>query len=231
MKKSFILFFLLPFVLIAQEKRDYFDYLVEAKYKDWQHTGVYLQKDYVSASYLTPLNEEYEPSYPIAFVSIGGETEKMLLCYTDGPSGDPAFEFYRYGSNKELEYQFSLAGVEIFVPGNGFMYTTGHTNNMFDKHKKFEFDGASVNEVAQPFYAVGMKTKTLKNIQLYSDYNCTQKLAVVGANSNIEIVAAEYSDFCRKYLIKTPFGLMGWWELDREYPMSEEIEGLFYAGD
>jgi len=34
-----------------------------------------------------------------------------------------------------------------------------------------------------------------------------------------------------KFLIKSPFGLVGWWILDRSYPGSDEIGGLFYSGD
>ena len=232
MKKLLVLLFLLPIVLFAQDNRDYFTYLKEVKVENWEHSGMFLPSNYTPADDVK-FDKDGLEVYPIAHVTIyKGQKVDFVLWYTDGPSGDPAFEFYELLDNGESEYLFTLAGTQIFIPGNGNLYVTGHTNNMFDKRKKFVFNGETVEEVVQPYYSVSMQTKTLKNIQLYSDCDCTQKLAVVAANSDIEIVAAEYTDgTSRKYLIRTPFGLMGWWELDREYPASEEIEGLFYAGD
>ena len=223
----------MPIALFAQNNRDYFTYLKEVKVLDWEHSGIFLPSNYIPADDVKMSEGEYAESYPIAHVTISkNQKDEIILCSTDGPSGDPAFEFYKMSKNGESIYMFTLAGTQIFVPGNGNLYVTGHTDNMFDKRKKFVFNGETAKEVIQPYYSVSMQTKTLKNIQLYSDYNCTQKLAVVGANSNIEIVAAEYNDdISRKYLIRTPFGLMGWWKLDRDYPASEEIEGLSYAGD
>jgi len=222
--KNFLFFIILLPVIGFGQNRDYFTYLTEFEY------NVFAQPTSKTATDVNFDNYD-EPVYPVAFVKISqNQNQYFLVCYTDGPSGDPAYEFYFIDKN-ESEYIFTIAGSEIFIPGNGYLYVSGHTNNMFNKHKKFKFTGAGVEEVAQPFYYVGMQTKTITNIQLYSDYSCTQKLAVVGADSNIEIVAAEFDDLSQKYLIKTPFGLLGWWILDQEYPKSEEIEGLFYSGD
>ncbi len=195
MKKILIFFCLFPILLSAQnQKRGYFDYLVEAKYKDWKSTGVFIKPECKSAQNLPVLNEEYIGSYPIVFVKISENSEELLLCYTDGPSGDPAFEFYRYKSNQDSELLFELAGTEIYVPGNGAIYTAGHTNNMFFQRKKFIFYNNSVTEVPQAYYYVGLKTKTLKSIQLYSDYECKIKLAVVSADSEVEVLVSEFTD-------------------------------------
>lgn len=219
-------------MVVAQGQRDYFTYLTEVEIDGWA-SGIFLPSDYKAADDIVYPEEDYYLSDPIAHVTISkGQKYDIVLWYTDGPSGDPAFEFYEVLNNKKIEYMFTLSGTQIFIPGNGNIYVNGHTNNMFDKRKKFRFTGDKAVEIVQPYYSVSMKTKTLKNIQLYSDYECTQKLAVIGANSNIEIVAAEYTDdISKKYLIRSPYGLMGWWKLDREYPASEEIDGLYFAGD
>ncbi|MBN2664237.1 MAG: hypothetical protein JXR68_11355 [Bacteroidales bacterium] len=224
MKKLLLLFILLPVITFAQN-RDYFTYLDE-----FDH-NIFAQPSSKSASNVQFDDDYGEPIYPVIFVKISpNQSEDLLVCFSEGPSADPCYEFFSV-NNGNYEYIFSVAGMELFIPGNGFLYTTGHTNNMFDKHKKFKFTGTGVEEVPQPFYYVGLKTQTIENIQLYSDYNCTQKLAIVAANSNIEVVAAEYNETCGKFLIKTPFGLFGWWLLDLAYPGSQQIKGLYYAGD
>lgn len=223
MKKLFLFLLLIPFIGISQN-RDYFTYLHEYKYKIFAQP---VSKDASNVSF-----DDYgEPVYPVIFTKINPtQTEDLLVCYTDGASGDPAYQFYKENKG-EYDWLFTIAGTEIFIPGNGFIYVNGHTNNVFDKRKKFKFTGSGVEEVAQPYYYVGLKTKALTNIQLYSDYKCSQKLAVIGANSDIEVLVAEFDETCEKYLIKTPFGLVGWWKLDQAYPESNEVDGLFYSGD
>lgn len=224
MKKLLLVFLLLPVINFAQN-RDYFTYLKEFNYK------VFAQPNSKIATNVHIEDEWGEDAFPVIFVKISpNQSKNILVCYSEGASDDPCYEFYTV-NNGNYDFLFSVQGTQIFIPGNGFLYVSGHTNNIFDKHKKFRFTGKGVVEVPQPYYYVGLKTKTLQNIQLYSDYNCTKKLAVVAANSKIEVVAAEFSVDCKKFLIKTPFGLLGWWKLDNDYPSSKKIKGLYYAGD
>lgn len=224
MKKILLVIFILPLICYSQNKdRDYFTYL-----KDFGK-GIYALPNSKSATKITDIENNFSEPIVIAKVNKNSDT-KYLVCFTPGPSADPGFEFYSIIGNS-YNYLFMLSGTEIFIPGNGYLYTRGHTNNMFDKHKKYKFNEDYPEEFTQPFYYVGLETKTTGTIQLYSDYQCTKKLAILPKGSNIKVVAAEFEKSCKKFLIKTPFGLFGWWKLDRSYPFSKKIDKLFYAGD
>ncbi len=232
MKKILILLILLPFCLLAQQKRDYFTNLVEFNHPSFKSSGCFALPNSVSASSLGVLNDEDMPSYPLVYPIISeNQKDKYLVAYSDGPSGDPNFEIHKVLSNGQMEFLTSISGEEIYFSGNGYIYTFCRSNNNFLKRQKFLFNGTDVVESKQPYYYVGLTTKTQKNITLYADYACKEKLAVVGANSEIEILVTEYSEQNTKFLIRTPFGLCGWWLMDRDYPFSEEIEGVSYAGD
>lgn len=84
-------------------------------------------------------------------------------------------------------------------------------------------------EVSQPLYYVGQKTKTLKSITLSQTFKQLKPVAHLPANSSVEIIAAEAKDSAHYFLIKTAFGLLGWWKLDSVY--SQSIENLYFAGD
>lgn len=172
---------------------------------------------------------EDEMIMPLAFVSINLSTKtEILIGYSEGASEDPEFLFYQ---QEEVGFRSlkSIYGKQIFISGNGNIYVSGHTNNMFNKRRKFKFENETIREIDQPFYFVGLQTKTLKTIKLHSDKSLDNILATLPANSPIEVVAAEYANECQYFLIKTSFGLLGWWKLDNFN--SREIAKLFYAGD
>lgn len=172
---------------------------------------------------------EDEMIMPLAFVSIdlASKTE-ILIGYSEGASEDPEFWFYKKGETGFRSLK-SIYGKQIFISGNGNIYVSGHTNNMFNKRRKFKYENSTIREIEQPFYFVGLQTKTLKTIKIHSDKSLTKILATLPADSPIEIVAAEYANECQYFLIKTSFGLLGWWKLDNFN--SREIDKLFYAGD
>ena len=174
---------------------------------------------------------EYEFIKPICITKIDKKAKSdYFVGFTEGPSGDPSFEFYKI-ENGEYKYKFGLPGLQVYIPGNGNIYTSGIVNNMFDVKAKFRFENDNVQEVSQPFYYVGFETKTLEHIKLYSDKSFSRVVATLPPNSEIELIAAETnSDRTKHYfLIKTSFGLLGWWELDDFF--SKKIEGLYFRGD
>jgi len=178
-------------------------------------------------------NDEYEELViPVAIVDLeGNENKDFLLVFSPGPSADPTFEFYKI-SEKDTNFLFSLACKQIIINDNGYMFTSGHANNMFNTRRIFKFERDSLREVKQPFDYVGLKTKTLKRITIYEDKEFTNVLAVVPEDSPIEVLFGEWNEeeFSWKFLIKSSIGFLGWWKLDDNY-RSEEIEGLFFAGD
>ena len=214
MKKIVLLFVLLPILSIAQQNRSYFNYLKDFGY------GVYAQPSCRSARGVSINADEI---IPVIFTKLSSSSQEYLVCFNDGPNDETGFVFYSKSSSGYVE-KFYLDGDRIFIPGNGFVYTSGHLNEIYGDHRKYKFTGTELMEVKQPYYYVGLKTKTKKAIKLYSDYNCTKVLAYLPANSNIEVVASKKSGNNQKFLIKTPFGLLGWWKLDTYY--SEEIQDV-----
>ncbi len=158
-----------------------------------------------------------------------------LLSFTSFPSYDHAFSFYKK-ENNEYNYSFSIGGKQIYLPGNGFVYVSGHSNNMFSEKRKYKLENDSLTEIKQPYYYVGLNTKTSETIAIFESQKLERKVATLPKNSEIEVVLCEYiydkkNEFIQDeyYLIKTSFGLIGWWRLDHSY--KQTINGLFYNGD
>ena len=234
-----ILFLLIPILTFSQEYKtpESFRHLKKVILNERHSIFAFFPQDYNSEANKVKISEILDDFYknedemimPLAFVSVNlaSETE-ILIGYTEGASEDPEFWFYQQ-EETGFRPMISVYGKQIFISGNGNIYVSGHTNNMFNKRRKFKFENDSIREIEQPFYFVGLQTKTLKTIKLHSDKSLGKILATLPADSPIEVVAAEYANECQYFLIKTSFGLLGWWKLDNWY--STEIDKLVYAGD
>lgn len=144
--------------------------------------------------------------------------------YTDGFSADPTFLIFKNGEEKELG---GFAGTELYLSGNGSVYVSGHTNNFYNQRSKFELKGEKFVEVKQPFYYVGLDSKALRDITIYSDKKQTLPVANIPTGTKLSVLLNE-GDF---YLIKTQFGLLGWVRYKPERLDDNLIEGLFFMGD
>jgi hypothetical protein len=138
-----------------------------------------------------------------------------------------------------------IFGKEIYLPGNGYFYTTGHVNNMFNQRSKWTVQNNLLEETPQAFNYVGLETKAKAGFAIYADVELTQKVADIAAGNTITVLLnlppnqAPKEAFTTKepryqqydyYLIKSEFGLTGWMRIEA-YSMETPIEGLFYAGD
>lgn len=176
-------------------------------------------------------NEYSDVCFPICFIKINKKDEdKTLVVFEPGPSMDPEFVFYKKEENK-FKYLFRLGGQELYIPGNGNLYIVGLYNNMYTKKWKYTVENDLVYEVKQPYYEVGLKTICVQSIQLFSDQQFTEVLATLPAKSEIEIIAANSTD--DHYLIKSSFGLLGWWKYEFDYGSLKRsaIPALYYHGD
>ncbi len=158
-------------------------------------------------------------------------TKTYSVLYTNGPSEDPAFMF----GDEEGQIIATLGGTSLYLPGNGSVYTSGHTNTSFNKRSKFRLKNGNFEEVPQAYYYVGLKTKTAKDITLYADREETQAVAVVPAGTEVEVLLAEFRDSdggYERFLIRSPFGLVGWFGITT-YNLGEPpvLPGIYYAGD
>jgi len=152
---------------------------------------------------------------------------RYLIVFDPGPSDDPEFIIYEIENNREKKL-ISLRGEELIIPGNGVLYTSGFVDLMFNTRKKFILNNGIIEEVQQPFYYVGLKTIVKKPIVLYGDLSYKKTLTQLPEGSKVEVLINKEND----YLLKTPFGLVGWFKINYgEQCGSELIEGICFHGD
>ena len=159
------------------------------------------------------------------------DAESLTVLYTDGPSADPAFIF----ANNNGDIIEILGGTELYLPGTGSIYISGHTNTAFNMRRKFNYKDGAFTEVKQAYYYVGLKTVTTREVTLTTQMGGGEAVAVLPANSEVEVLLALFQpstgDF-EYFLLKTPFGLTGWYGI-KTYMLGEEppIKGIYWAGD
>lgn len=144
--------------------------------------------------------------------------------YTEGMSGDPMFRIVKVGASQAAG---ELTGIELFLPGNGSAYVSGHTNSLFDHRRKFELKDDKLVEVKQAFSYVGLASKALRSITIHADKKLSQPVAIIPAGGALTVVLNEGEH----YLIKTPFGLLGWIRYSASPQQADLIEGLYFKGD
>ncbi|HTO35730.1 MAG TPA: hypothetical protein VLZ72_05800 [Flavobacterium sp.] len=228
-------YLLLTLFLSSLSAQDYivpesFAHLKQILIEQDSNVFAFIHKDFKEKFSLT---EEFENENRVEeFIGIVKPDEltkdEYLLSFTMAPSADHAFSFFKKNGDK-YDYSFSILGKQIFIPGNGFIYVSGHTNNWFNKRRKYKIQEGEISEIEQPHYYVGLKSVTIRPIVLYSDKNENNEVAHLPSNSRVEVVASESQNNQEYFLIKTSFGLLGWWKLDHFYEPA--INGLFFNGD
>lgn len=176
-------------------------------------------------------SDEFEADNQLAIkTKIDNTDNYYYIVFTEGPSFDLGFEFY----TQNKQYLDNVPGSALYIPGNGFVYSAGHNNNTFYQRRKYAISDNKFKEIVQPYYYVGLKTKTLKPIVLYSDKNLRHIVAELTGNEDVEVLLAEKiekNSTVLMYLLRTPFGLCGWTKLNGLQYHSDEVEGIFYKGD
>ena len=146
-----------------------------------------------------------------------------------GPSADPSFSIYEEGSfdNPVLR----AYATHLFIPGNGNIYASGHTSNYFNTRKKYEFNNGQFVEAKQPFYYVGLKSKTRKPAKIYKSEQLEEVVAFMPKDYSVEVLVQKPGT--NLFLVRTDFGLCGWIEISGEDAFGgvELIKGLHFAGD
>ncbi|HKV12658.1 MAG TPA: hypothetical protein VJ725_31220 [Thermoanaerobaculia bacterium] len=196
---------------------------------DYGLTGTIFYDPKISQVIRKPLNqEEADQGAPLVTRVIRTKIdrtkdEEVWIDYDEGPSEDPEIVVTRVGAEESAGYVF---GLNFYIPGTGAIYASGHTDTMFDTRRKYVLEGNKLVEVKQPYYWVGLESKTLKDVALLSTKGGKEVVARLPKGSALTVVLSE-EDW---YLVKTPFGLMGWLKVDVTQ-QAEVIEGLFFRGD
>jgi hypothetical protein len=151
------------------------------------------------------------------------------------------FEIYKEGNGKPIDVYWNgweeygkpsdhITGYSLVIPGNGSIYTSGHVGN-FNVRRKYDFADNKITEVPQPFFYVGLKSYTLRTVNIYQDKTLNKIIATLPPNNEIEILLTESPFTPSLYLVRTSFGLTGWAELSAGQYQSVDVEGLFYNND
>jgi len=168
-----------------------------------------------------------DPTTLIGYWKLKDKT-KIEFHYTEAPSDDPTF-IAVYKGRIILEE----SGTTLHFKGNT-LYIEGNANSYFDKKRKFQFVNNNYQEVIQPFYHIGMSGKLNYPIKIYKTDNFLEKIAYLPKDYKIEVLlgqtGGEYNDL-EKVLIKTEFGLIGWFNFKDIAFGKPLIDGLQFHGD
>jgi hypothetical protein len=150
---------------------------------------------------------------------------RYFIDFDSGPSADPSFVITEEKTGVVLG---SIGGESIIIPGNGFIYVSGRANRLHQEQAKYTIRDGKLVEIVQPFAYVGLKSKAKVPLKLLAKKDEGEVIANVPAGDAVEVVLRDGEHL----LIKTNFGLLGWWKANANVMADNaEIEGIYYAGD
>lgn len=152
------------------------------------------------------------------------EPHEYVVVYDEGPSMDPGFIIYRKDKAGEVKVG-GAAGTKIMIPGNGAVYVTGHTNDMVFTRSKYVLKDGKLKYVKQPFKYIGLVAESVAIVKLYESKKYKNVVAVIPKGRKLEVVIRDGDN----YLIKSPFGLIGWSHIPMRY--QSPISGMYFYGD
>ncbi|PCH70836.1 MAG: hypothetical protein COC06_03235 [Bacteroidales bacterium] len=174
--------------------------------------------------------EECEGEYEtlIAICNIDKTSKRYVISY--GACPNPEFIIYDFENPDKIIG--SINADKMFITGGGAIYCSGGEGT-FDARKKYTIINSELVETSQPFYYVGLKTKTLIPIKLYETINLENEVASLPIDYSVEVLLSTKAFNSTKglYLVKTKFGLIGWAELIAGQYSSIDIKDLKYIGD
>jgi hypothetical protein len=182
---------------------------------------------------LPPEEEKYQKFYDEAGVSMAypldvklsaDDQDYLVLRCDSGGSNDP--QCVLSASQDPEQPGVAIPGTLFFIPGDGCVYSGGHTNNMFDARALHCRKDGVLQPVAQPFSYAGFQSKALRKLTLYADKQKSGIVTTIAAGGFVEVVLQD-GDF---FLLRDGFGLTGWAALENSQ-QAVDIEGFFYNGD
>ncbi|QJE95790.1 hypothetical protein [Luteolibacter luteus] len=148
-----------------------------------------------------------------------------FIDFDPGPSADPS---YIVKDEKSGEPVGMIPADLIAIPGNGFIYARCRSNVMHTEQRKYGMVEGKLVEIEQPFSYVGLDSKAKVALTLTSKKDGGEEIAKIPAGDSLQVVIRDDEHL----LIKTQFGLVGWWKMNPSVMHDNaEIEGIYYAGD
>jgi hypothetical protein len=183
---------------------------------------------------LPPEEPTYQKAYDDAGVYMvyvtdvklrGDDVDYHVLRCDSGGSDDPQCVFLT--TQDANGPGVAIPGRLFVIPGDGCVYSAGHTDNMFDTRAVHCMVGADLKPVAQPFNFAGLKSKALKELTLFADKTDSAVVTKIEPGQFVEVVLQDGDHF----LLRNRFGLTGWAKLATDTQKATEIQGFYYAGD
>ncbi len=132
------------------------------------------------------------------------------IYFHSGAGIDPMFVIKQNIEGSDVKELKRIKGIDITIPGNGFIYVSGNYNEMYNKRRKYKIFYGEIIEVEQPYYYVGIESVTTENLNIYSD---TFQIEVVDSfpiGTQVTVLLNKQIADTGYYLIKTQYGLTGW---------------------
>ncbi|GMU44539.1 MAG: SH3 domain-containing protein [Xanthomonadales bacterium] len=159
---------------------------------------------------------------------IAADGPRYELRYDDGPSCDPTFSLWKEGADVALG---EFAGDHLVMPGNGALYLIRRSNRAFESREKWLLRDGRLTEASQSHYYVGLDTRARRELQLLQRPAADAGvLATVPPAERVLIVLQQTVASRDWYLVRTPFGLVGWVR-DDAYGEDRLFEDLQFLGD
>jgi hypothetical protein len=170
-------------------------------------------------------NEDAEPEYLVMRVYLdAAKKQQYEVYYREGPSADPSYRLSQVG---QVKNSFSVDGLDLYIPGNGAIYTSSEINRTFVQRRKYALSNGRLQEVTQPFLYVGMASIAQRDLKITATANGGAEIATIAKDSAVEILLNQGDD----YLLKTPFGLVGWLRITDIGLQDDVLKGLKFNGD
>jgi hypothetical protein len=161
----------------------------------------------------------------VAVAKIDNSGKRYAIVY------DPNYplQFIIYPENSMSKESGSIGAKTMYVTGNGFLYTVGHTDRL-NERRKWLFKNDTITEIIQPYKYVGLKTKTLQPLVLYETKDLKNVVASVPKGYNTEVLLSTNVGNEDIYLVKTEFGLVGWTRIHvtPRPNIPVDVEGMYY---
>jgi hypothetical protein len=162
-------------------------------------------------------------AYPLD-VKLKADQDFLVVRCDSGGSNDPQCVFSA-SQNPEME-GVAIPGVLFVIPGDGCIYSNGHTDNMFAARAIHCLRDGKLQQIAQPFNYAGLKSKALRKLTLYADKQKSGIVTTIEPGAFVEVLLQD-GDF---FLLRDAFGLLGWAALEQSQ-QATDIDGFFYNGD
>jgi hypothetical protein len=162
-------------------------------------------------------------AYPLD-VKLRADQDYLVVRCDSGGSNDPQCVFS--ASQDPEQDGVAIPGLLFVIPGDGCVYSAGHTNNMFAARVLHCLKDGKLQPVTQPFSYAGFRSKALRPLTLYADKQKSGIVTTIAPGAFVEVVLQDGDLF----LLRNQFGLVGWTALEQGQ-QATDIEGFFYNGD